>query len=804
MNEAQNHTMGSTIPDNEPGFSSPLESKALVAPNSVAPAVPGVPGMDVSGWQTNVDWNAAWANGGRFAYVKATENLNYRSSQFAQQYNGSFAVGMIRGAYHFAIPNVSTGAAQAEFFVANGGGWRQDGRTLPPLLDIEYDPYTAKDGTNTCYGFTPSQMVSWIADFSATVKARSGVLPAIYTTTGWWSLCTGNSPAFPNNPLFIARYPANIQSGPGTLPAGWSTHAFWQFASSGVFPGDQDVSNGSYASLQALATAGVAMAAPIAGGADFNGDGKPDLVARQPDGSLWFYSGTGPQASGATYNAGIKIDTGWAGYNEIVSAGDLDGDGHADILARRPDGQLYLYSGTGHGGAGTAMFGAAVRIGIGWDIFTQIIAPGDVNGDHKADLLARKSDGTLWLYAGTGTSGPSGSGLMPGMLVGPGWNIFTQVAAPGDLDRDGRNDLLGMRSDGSIWFYAGTGSGFSAGVRVNAPGITASDLLIAAGDANGDGYPDMVVRSIGGLLKLLPGSTAPKAAYNPGQVVGSGWNVFRAVIGAGDINGDKKPDLIGVGTDGSLVFYQGNGSAGGVNLSYRPGLRIGSGWQAFTAVIDAGDFDGNGTRDLIGIRNDDTMWFYEGTGVISPSGTGAYKPGVQIGASEWAGMRSLIAGDFTLDGRADVLATRIDGSLSLGGGVRRTVADSPWFAPQVSIASSAWGAQSTLVSAGDANSDGVTDYVARRPDGSLFFYQGTAAMTASSSGSMPGVQTGSGWNVFQTVTATGDDSIGRTGDLIAVTPAGALLYYASTGNAGRLGTAYSASTIAGSGWNIFG
>jgi hypothetical protein len=647
-------------------------------------------------------------------------------------------------------------------------------------------------------------MVAWIADFSATVRARAGVLPAIYTTTGWWSLCTGNSPAFPNNPLFIARYPANIQSGAGTLPAGWSAYAFWQYASSGVFPGDQDVSNGSYASLQALATAGVAMAAPIAGAADFNGDGKPDLVARQPDGSLWFYSGTGPQPGGATYNAGIKIDTGWAGYNEIVSPGDLDGDGHADLLARRPDGQLYLYSGTGRAGSGIATFGAPVRIGIGWDTFTDIIAPGDVNGDHKADLLGRKSDGTLWLYAGTGTSGPSGSGLVPGTLVGPGWTVFTEVVGAGDLDRDGHDDLLGMRSDGSTWFYAGTGSGYTAGVQVASPGIQPSDLLIAAGDANGDGYPDLVARSIDGLLKLLPGSTAPKAAYTAGQLVGSGWNYFRSVIGAGDINGDGKPDLIGIGVDGTLVYYPGNGSAGGVNRSYQPGVKIGSGWQAFTAVIDAGDFDGGGTRDLIGLRNDGTLWLYAGTGAVGPSGTGAYKPGIQIGSNEWGTLPSLIAGDFTRDGRADVLGSRSDGSKSLGAGVERATVGSAWFAPPVAIASSAWGSQGALVSSGDSNSDGFADYVARQPDGGLWFYQGNAAMTASASGSAAGVQVGSGWTVFKTVTGTGDGSVGRTGDLIAVTPAGALLYYAATGNAGKFGAAYSATAIAGSGWNIFG
>src|SRR5687767_1107948 len=95
-----------------------------------------VPGMDVSSHQGDVDWAGAWADGARFAYVKATEGTGYRNPHFAQQYNGSYDVGMIRGAYHFALPDRSDGAAQADFFAANGGGWSRDGKTLPGAVDL--------------------------------------------------------------------------------------------------------------------------------------------------------------------------------------------------------------------------------------------------------------------------------------------------------------------------------------------------------------------------------------------------------------------------------------------------------------------------------------------------------------------------------------------------------------------------------------------------------------------------------------------------------------------------------------------
>ena len=88
-------------------------------------------GMDVSGHQGSVDWAAAWNAGARFAYTKATEGTGYTNPYFAQQYNGAYHVGMIRGAYHFALPDRSTGTAQADYFIRHGGGWSTDGRTLP-------------------------------------------------------------------------------------------------------------------------------------------------------------------------------------------------------------------------------------------------------------------------------------------------------------------------------------------------------------------------------------------------------------------------------------------------------------------------------------------------------------------------------------------------------------------------------------------------------------------------------------------------------------------------------------------------
>src|SRR5690606_32240139 len=79
-------------------------------------------GVDVSSHQGNVAWQTLWNSGVKWAFVKATEGTYYRNPYFGQQYNGSYDVGMIRGTYHFATPDTASGAAQADYFVDNGGG----------------------------------------------------------------------------------------------------------------------------------------------------------------------------------------------------------------------------------------------------------------------------------------------------------------------------------------------------------------------------------------------------------------------------------------------------------------------------------------------------------------------------------------------------------------------------------------------------------------------------------------------------------------------------------------------------------
>jgi len=227
------------------------EQFALRPGVSATTTPPGTRGIDVSHWQGRINWRSVAARGIRFAYIKATEATSFTDPSFRRNYRRSAVAGLVRGAYHFAVPHASSGAAQANYLVNHGGGWSADGQTLPPALDIEYNPY----GKNICYGLTRRATVAWVSGFARTVHRRTSRWPVIYTTANWWASCTGDSAvAGKRSPLWIASW--NNRRRPTRLPHGWRTYTFWQYANHGDVPGDQDVFRGSYVELRSFATGG--------------------------------------------------------------------------------------------------------------------------------------------------------------------------------------------------------------------------------------------------------------------------------------------------------------------------------------------------------------------------------------------------------------------------------------------------------------------------------------------------------------------------------------------------------------------
>jgi hypothetical protein len=99
-------------------------------------------------------------------------------------------------------------------------------------------------------------------------------------------------------------------------------------------------------------------------------------------------------------------------------------------------------------------FATSLKIGSGWTTFTKL-ALADMNGDGRADAVGMKSDGTLWYYL---NSGSSTAPYSTAKQIGSGWGAYNHVIAA-DENGDGKADLLGIKNvDRSIRFYPNTGS----------------------------------------------------------------------------------------------------------------------------------------------------------------------------------------------------------------------------------------------------------------------------------------------------------------------------------------------------------
>ncbi|MFB8087570.1 lysozyme [Streptomyces sp. col6] len=202
-------------------------------------------GIDVSSWQGGINWSSVRGAGIEFAWMKATEGLTYKDPTFSANYLNAYNAGVIRGAYHYARPDVSGGAAQADFFASNGGAWSRDNLTLPGVLDIE----------GTCYGYSQASMQQWILDFYNQYKARTGRDVVIYTSPSWWNTCTGGwSGMSARSPLWVA----NWTTGTPSIPSGFPFYTVWQYTSTGAVNGvsgnvDRDRFSGDRSRLLALA-----------------------------------------------------------------------------------------------------------------------------------------------------------------------------------------------------------------------------------------------------------------------------------------------------------------------------------------------------------------------------------------------------------------------------------------------------------------------------------------------------------------------------------------------------------------------
>ncbi|MFH9726809.1 FG-GAP repeat domain-containing protein [Streptomyces sp. NPDC017254] len=418
------------------------------------------------------------------------------------------------------------------------------------------------------------------------------------------------------------------------------------------------------------------------GDQDKNGSG-PEILTLSKFGALSLFGDATTSYAGHRWTG-----AGWQIYNKIFSPGDISGDGRADVLARTPSGELWVYVSTG---SPSAPFHARQKVGNGWQAYDQLIGLGDSDGDGLGDFLARTPTGGLYYYGSTG----SPYSVKRAKSVGQGWQQYNQIVGIDDDNRNGVPDLLARGNDGTLWEYFGTGGGgFSARKQVGAVGAwSGADQLSGAGNVPAHGKEGVVARDKAGTLfwynSLNTGKLAPRAQissdggwngatlfevnslgrdgisdtleiyqgrlYSGETDFGGGWSGINQIAGPGDLNGDGTGDFVARDRSGVLWLYRSNYD--GTSLHAR--VKIGGGWDGYDRIVGSGDYSGDGLNDLVARAKDGNLYLYQGTGQAGYP----FKARVKIGGG-WNVYPKIVApGDVTGDGKADLLAVNAGGEL---------------------------------------------------------------------------------------------------------------------------------------------
>ena len=369
--------------------------------------------------------------------------------------------------------------------------------------------------------------------------------------------------------------------------------------------------------------AGARLGWSVAGPGDVDGDGVADLAAGAPFdpvgsvqvGSVRVWSG----ASGALLHAlpgdGALDHFGWS----LAPAGDVDGDGRADLVVGAPD--------SAQGAPG----GGLVRIVSGKDgaILFQIL--GSAAGEHLGNAVAGGADldldGTADVAAAAWLASPSGaasgrvevrspkSGALLLALAGSaaGDRLGAALALVGDCDGDGFGDLAAGadQGGGTGGGYARVVSGAGGALLWNASGTSPGDrfgaALAAIGDVDLDGFPDVAIGAPRawaagerrGCVRVVCGRTGATLRTLAGSLAGEEFGA--ALCGAGDLDGDGVPDLwVGSPLGGGAAAGAGSARAfSGANGRLLRTLEGASGGNRFGfALAPAGDLDQDGVPEL--------------------------------------------------------------------------------------------------------------------------------------------------------------------------------------------------------------
>ena len=351
----------------------------------------------------------------------------------------------------------------------------------------------------------------------------------------------------------------------------------------------------------------------VASAGDVDGDGLADLiVGAYRDDNNGTDSGSARVLSGAdgavlyTFNGDSANE--WFGHS-VAGAGDVDGDGHADLIFGAPDGgRVEIYSGA-NGALLYDLSGAFAGSQFGYSVDSA----GDVNGDGFADVIigAISSSGSATVF-----SGVDGSVLYTFDGDDANDQFGFSVSGAGDVNGDGFADLIVSApyddNNGLLSGSARVVSGMDGSVLYTFDGDDANDLfgfsVSGAGDVNNDGFADFIVGAIGddnngngsGSATVFSGvdGSVLHTFDGDGAADSFGWSV----AGAGDVNGDGFADLIvgargddnnGIDSGSARIFS----GADGTVIATFDGANIVDEFGTF--VSGAGDVNGDGLADLI-------------------------------------------------------------------------------------------------------------------------------------------------------------------------------------------------------------
>jgi stage II sporulation protein D len=233
------------------------------------------------------------------------------------------------------------------------------------------------------------------------------------------------------------------------------------------------------------------------------------------------------------------------------------------------------------------------------------------------------------------------------------WNV-RYAGLDHDLTNDGRPDLLAReRGTGQLRIYPSTSAATLAAPSVNGSGWDVMKQILVAGDLTGDGAPDIVARnSSSGDLTLYPGNSAGWVSSGGSLATGTPYSLMAA---PGDFSGDGHPDLMGVDpATGALMLMRGDG-AGNIGAP----VKIGSGWTIMDAILGSGDINGDGYVDLLArVHSTGELRIYYG------NGAGGWTGKVSTLAGSYAALTMLaVPGDLNADARPDLLGTNAAGQL---------------------------------------------------------------------------------------------------------------------------------------------